>query len=124
MDAGDELSLSFFFNRWTKSSPFLMLLDRVVSLSVMLPGRFFCCAGVISNPIGRFFWLPVGRETTLEDALGVRANTFSLANERRGLLDLSERANALDVSLFSREVSRLDAANTTELVASSRRRFC
>jgi hypothetical protein len=102
----------------------LILLDRVVSLSVMLPGRFVCCAGVISKPIGRFFWPLVGSETTLEDALGVRASMFSLANERRGLLDRSERANALDVSLFSREVSKLDEANTTELVASSRRRFC
>jgi hypothetical protein len=61
---------------------------------------------------------------TLEAALGVRVNWFSLAKERRGLLDRSERAAELDLSLLSREVSKADEANTTELVASSRKRFC
>jgi hypothetical protein len=54
----------------------------------------------------------------------VRANIVSLANERRGLRDRSERASALEVSLLSLEVSNGVEANTTEELASSRRRFC
>jgi hypothetical protein len=119
LNAGDgSLSLSFFFSRLTKSRPFLILFDRVVSL-FKLPGRCFGFAGVIvSEPP------PIGRCISLEVALGVRVNWFSLAKERRGLLDRSERARALEVSLLSREVSKDDEANTTEELASSRRRFC
>jgi hypothetical protein len=61
-----------------------MLLGLVVSLSVMLPGRCFGFAGVISKPVERCL-PPVGSETTLEDALGVRVNLLSLAKDRRGL---------------------------------------
>lgn len=83
----------------------------------------------MSKSRGKYFWVwpGAGREMTLDVALGGRVNWFSLANERRGLLDRSERARALEVSLFSllsRDVSKGDEAKTTELVASSRRRFC
>lgn len=90
MDAGDELSLSFFFSK-KSSGPFLILFDREVSLSAMLPGRCLGFAGVISRPVGRCLPL-VGRETTLLDALGGRVNLLSLANDRRGL---SERTAEL-----------------------------
>lgn len=119
LDAGDgPPSLSFFFRRLTKSSPFLILFDLVLSL-VKLSGRCFAFAGVIASRPP-----PIGRCISLEVALGVRVNWFSLANERRGLLDRSERARALDVSLLSREVSNGVEAKTTEEVASSRRRCC
>jgi hypothetical protein len=123
LDDGVELSLSFFVKRWTKSSPVLIPLFLVVSLSVMLSGRCFF-AGVICKPKGTLFWPSLGSETKLEDALGVRVNILSLANERRGLRDRSERASALEVSLLSLEVSNGVEANTTEELASSRRRFC
>ena len=119
LDAGDDPpSLSFFFKLLTKSRPFLILLDRVVSL-LELPGRCFGFEGVIVNSPP-----PIGRCISLEVALGVRVSWFSLANERRGLLDRSERARALEVSLLSLEVSNGDEAKTTEEVASSRRRCC
>jgi hypothetical protein len=89
----------------------------------MLSGRCFF-AGVICKPKGRLFWPSLGSETKLEDALGVRVKFLSLANERRGLRDRSERASALEVSLLSLEVSNGVEANTTEELASSRRRFC